>query len=60
MLGDSGQFTTLAWQLCHLADLLADERNAVWLGRDPVPAPGGGDPGYSSDVLSRLAQARGT
>ena len=28
--------TTIAWRLCHLIDVLAGERNATWIGAEPV------------------------
>jgi hypothetical protein len=40
---------TLAWRLGHIADLLAEERNAAWLG---VPAQPG--PGPAADAASAL------
>ena len=30
------EFTTIAWRLCHIADLLREERNWRWLGRTPA------------------------
>lgn len=54
---DLHQFTTLAWRLSHIAVLLTEERNGVWLGR---PAPGSGpagDPGTADDALTALDTA---
>ena len=31
-----GEFTTIAWRLCHIGDLLREERNWRWLGRTPA------------------------
>jgi uncharacterized damage-inducible protein DinB len=41
---------TIAWRLGHIADLLAEERNAAWLG---VPGRPGG-PGPAADAGSAL------
>ncbi|NYJ05380.1 DinB family protein [Petropleomorpha daqingensis] len=40
---------TIAWRLGHIADLLAEERNATWLG---VPGPVG--PGPAADAAGAL------
>ena len=29
-------FTTIAWRLCHIGDLLREERNWRWMGQEPV------------------------
>jgi hypothetical protein len=50
---DPRVFTTLSWRLAHLADLLAEERNAVWLGvptRPPLPP---GDAGTAAAATDR-------
>ena len=31
-----GDFTTIAWRLCHIGDVLREERNWRWLGKQPV------------------------
>jgi hypothetical protein len=31
-----GPVTTIAWRMCHIGDFLRAERNARWLGREPV------------------------
>ena len=40
---------TIAWRLGHIADLLAEERNATWLG-----VPGRPGPGPAADAASAL------
>ncbi|MEU8632765.1 DinB family protein [Amycolatopsis sp. NPDC048633] len=55
--GDDRQFTTLAWRLCHIADLLTEDRNAPWLGQEPLPDSKNGDPGRAAEMLSRLDEA---
>jgi uncharacterized damage-inducible protein DinB len=56
--GDSRRFTTLAWRLCHIADLLREERNGPWLGRAaPPPREQPGDPGTAAGALTELAAA---
>ena len=47
-------FSTLAWRLVHIADMLADERNGPWLGVPAVVAPRDGDPGTAADALAVL------
>jgi len=31
-----GEFSTIAWRLCHIGDGLREERNWRWLGQEPV------------------------
>ena len=31
-----GPITTIAWRVAHITDILAQERNATWLGLPPV------------------------
>jgi uncharacterized damage-inducible protein DinB len=51
-------FTTLAWRLCHIADLLREHRNGPWLGRPAPPARGSeGDPPTARAALSALTEA---
>jgi hypothetical protein len=55
--GDPQTFTTLSWRLAHICDLLAEGRNADWLGRPaPVPLPAG-EAGSAADALERLDAA---
>jgi hypothetical protein len=55
---DRNVFTTLAWRLCHIADLLSEERNGSWLGHAPAPRRARrGDPGTAQEVLADLDQA---
>jgi hypothetical protein len=35
---DPPPLTTIAWRICHIIDLLAADRNATWIGVEPVPA----------------------
>jgi hypothetical protein len=51
--GDPRVFTTLSWRLAHIADLLAEERNAVWLGVPTGPPLPPGDAGTATDALGR-------
>jgi DinB family protein len=56
--GDRKAFTTLAWRLCHIADLLREERNGPWLGQPAPPSPEPlGEPGTAADALAELAAA---
>lgn len=52
--GGDQPFTTLAWRLCHIADLLGEERNGPWLGVPAIVAPRDGDPGTADDALAVL------
>jgi uncharacterized damage-inducible protein DinB len=54
--GDTRLFTTLAWRLCHIADVLGEDRNGPWLGQPPPP-PRSGDPGSAAAALAQLDQA---
>jgi hypothetical protein len=50
--------TTIAWRLCHLTDMLAGERNATWIGAEPVGALNkSGEPVTASDAIAQLEQA---
>jgi hypothetical protein len=53
-------FSTLSWRLSHIAALLAEDRNAVWLGRPPTTAEQHGDPGTAADALAALDAAYAT
>jgi hypothetical protein len=51
-------FTTLAWRLCHIVDLLREDRNGPWLGQaPPPPRKRPGDAGTAAEVLADLDQA---
>jgi hypothetical protein len=50
-------FTTLAWRLSHLADLLDAQRNGPWLGVPATESPRDGDPGTAADALAVLRGA---
>jgi hypothetical protein len=57
--GDDRIFTTLAWRLCHIVDLLREDRNGPWLGLEPSRPPRArpGDAGSAAEVLSDLDEA---
>ncbi len=56
--GDRVTFTTLAWRLCHIADLLRENRNGPWLGRPAPPPPEQpGDPATAAAALTAIAEA---
>jgi hypothetical protein len=56
--GDPNTFTTLAWRLCHIANLLREDRNGPWLGQPPPPPrERPGDPGTAADALADLDAA---
>lgn len=56
--GEASGFTTLAWRLCHIADLLREHRNGSWLGRPAPPArESAGDPATAGAALAELAAA---
>jgi hypothetical protein len=57
---DPRRFTTLAWRLCHIVDLLREDRNGPWLGLPAPPPPDRvGDAGTATDVLVDLEAAYG-
>ncbi|HYQ63317.1 DinB family protein [Actinophytocola sp.] len=50
--------TTIAWRMCHLVDLLAGERNATWIGVEPLGRLDRvGEPGTADDAIQQLDQA---
>jgi DinB family protein/ankyrin repeat protein len=50
--------TTIAWRICHLVDLLAGERNATWIGVEPLGRLDRvGEPGTAGDAIQQLDQA---
>jgi hypothetical protein len=52
-------FTTLAWRVCRVADLLAAERNGPWLGLPDATRAVEGDPGTAAEALDALDEACG-
>jgi uncharacterized damage-inducible protein DinB len=50
------RFTTLAWRLCHIIELLQAERIGSWLGQDPLPEITV-EPQTAAEVLVALDQA---
>jgi hypothetical protein len=56
--GDPATFTTLAWRLCHIADLLREDRNDPWLGRPALPPrERAGDPTTAAAALATIAES---
>lgn len=56
--GDTHLFTTLAWRLCHIVDLLREDRTGPWLGQPPPPPrTRRGDAGTAAEVLTDLDHA---
>jgi hypothetical protein len=56
--GDPREFTTLAWRLAHIIDLLTEDRIAAWLAVDGAPDwPDRGDPGTAAAALDALDRA---
>lgn len=54
----SAPFTTIAWRMCHLIDMLAGARNATWLGGEPVGRLArDGEPGTAAEAVRQLDQA---
>jgi DinB family protein/ankyrin repeat protein len=50
--------TTIGWRVCHLIDVLAAERNATWLGVEPVgQLDRDGVPGTAAEAIRQLEQA---
>ncbi|MBC6457185.1 DinB family protein [Actinomadura sp. HBU206391] len=53
-------FTTIAWRLSHVIDLLSGERNATWIGVSPSAAPEHtGAPGTAAEALDFVAACLG-
>jgi hypothetical protein len=46
-------FTTVAWRITHIVDILQEERTATWLGHEP--AAGDGEPPVSESAEGALA-----
>lgn len=55
--GEPRAFTTLAWRLTHIADLLEEERSGPWLGRPSPPRTRAGAPGAAAAALDALEAA---
>lgn len=56
--GDTRQFTTLAWRLCHIVDFLREDRTGPWLGQPPPPPrEPTGDAATAAEVLADLDKA---
>jgi hypothetical protein len=51
--------TTLAWRMTHLRDMLAEERNATWLGQPPDAVPCG-EPDSAEAAMAGLRAAYGS
>jgi hypothetical protein len=55
---DPAPFTTIAWRLSHIIDLLRAQRNATWIGVSPVSAPERrGAPGTAAAAAEWLDEA---
>jgi Ankyrin repeats (3 copies)/DinB superfamily len=51
-------FTTLAWRITHLIDVLLAPRTATWFGLEPLPDDGTpGVPGTAADAVRDLERA---
>ena len=51
-------FTTLAWRITHIIDILQEDRTATWFGNQPDPDDGQPPvPGSASDALAALDHA---
>jgi uncharacterized damage-inducible protein DinB len=53
-------FTTLAWRLGHITDLLQEDRNGPWLGRPTPEVNRSGAPVSAAEALAALEAAYGT
>jgi hypothetical protein len=56
---DPAPMTTIAWRLWHITDILAQERNATWLGLEPVVADDLTAEPTAAEALIRLERAYG-
>jgi hypothetical protein len=53
-------FTTIAWRVCHLIDMLAGQRNATWIGVTPLGRLArDGEPGTARQAMRELDRAFG-
>src|SRR5262245_51962479 len=51
-------FTSIAWRVTHLIDILQAERTATWFGQKPEPQDGApGVPGTAADASRALEHA---
>ncbi|WP_432874478.1 DinB family protein [Kribbella sp. CA-245084] len=51
-------FTTLAWRITHIVDILQEDRTATWFGSQVAPADGQPPvPGSAADALTALDHA---
>ncbi|HEY3561974.1 MAG TPA: DinB family protein [Kribbella sp.] len=51
-------FTTLAWRITHIVDILQADRTATWFGHQPLPEDGQPPvPGSAADALAALDHA---
>jgi hypothetical protein len=57
---DPAPLTTIAWRMWHIVGLLANERNATWIGVTPTGALGDGTaPATAAAAIERLEEAYG-
>jgi serine/threonine-protein kinase len=55
---DPAPFTTIAWRICHLTDVLAGQRNATWIGVTPAGTlEGDGVPATAPAAIDKLERA---
>jgi DinB superfamily/Ankyrin repeats (3 copies) len=50
-------FTTIAWRLAHVTDILAQERNATWLGLEPIVGDDLTAEPNAADAIARFERA---
>jgi hypothetical protein len=56
---DPAPITTIAWRVAHITDILAQERNALWLGLEPVVSDDFTAEPTASGAIERLERANG-
>jgi len=55
---DPAPFTTIAWRMSHIVDVLAGDRNATWIGVEPIGTfEADAIPATADDAVARLQQA---
>jgi hypothetical protein len=55
---DAPPFTTLAWRIAHIVDILQEERTATWFGHQPGPEDGAPPvPSSAAEALQALDHA---
>jgi hypothetical protein len=56
--GEPAPLTTIAWRMCHIIDMLAGPRNAIWISVEPsATLDRVGEPGTAGEAVEQLETA---